>query len=214
MNLQEKFDKASKVVQANILSLLEREQVGLAKYGCTVDRKDLALREWLQHAIEEQADNLNYMRRALHELDATEKKNSYGENTLSPNPPTPHLSNATELPYETLFLLNLKEFAKSVDYETFRATFRKFFDGDWGTAKVLANLLDNMEADRLLKTGDEPTPDFMLKMVGEVTKNVEAPHAIQRMFEACGVPVKFVNVTDMAEFRGANEKAKTGEPKQ
>lgn len=49
-------------------TILQREQVGLRKYGTTVDRTDLKPGQWLQHLAEEQADALMYaerLRRAM-----------------------------------------------------------------------------------------------------------------------------------------------------
>ena len=33
--------------------IFHRQQLGIAKYGVTLDRTDLNLRDWLQHAYEE-----------------------------------------------------------------------------------------------------------------------------------------------------------------
>lgn len=52
--------------------LLARSQVGLAKYGVGLDRTDLKLRDWLQHAYEETLDQANYLKRAIIEIDAQE----------------------------------------------------------------------------------------------------------------------------------------------
>lgn len=178
--------------------ILSQSQKGLKEYGVPLSKAGLSLSQCLEMALQEDVDRLIYLADAIEK--AKQLESQPGENTHSLNTPAPP-SNATEIPYASLFLLNLKEFRQSVDYKTFISTFRTFFEGDWGTAKALANLLDNMEADRLMKTGDTPTPEFMLKMVGEVGKEVEAPHAIQRMFEACGVDVKFVrqHKVDMKE---------------
>ena len=54
----------SQTVQAAQQLLAEREVVGLAKYGTTVDRTDLTKEQWLQHLIEELADGLLYALRA------------------------------------------------------------------------------------------------------------------------------------------------------
>lgn len=51
----------SDTVQAAQRLLAEREAVGLAKYGTTVDRTDLQAGDWLQHAIEEASDLLLYL---------------------------------------------------------------------------------------------------------------------------------------------------------
>lgn len=46
-----------------------RQQLGLAKYGVSVENNPLTLREWLQHAYEESLDKTVYMRRAIDEMD-------------------------------------------------------------------------------------------------------------------------------------------------
>ena len=51
----------STTVQTAQQLLAEREVVGLAKYGTTVDRTDLQAGDWLQHAIEEASDLLLYL---------------------------------------------------------------------------------------------------------------------------------------------------------
>jgi hypothetical protein len=58
------------IVEAVRADLLRRSQVGLAKYGVALDRKDLTLRDWLQHAYEETLDQANYLKRAIVEIDA------------------------------------------------------------------------------------------------------------------------------------------------
>ena len=46
-----------------------RQELGIAKYGTTVAQNPLDLRQWLQHAYEEQLDNAIYTKRAIQELD-------------------------------------------------------------------------------------------------------------------------------------------------
>lgn len=62
------------VVEANRQLLLERSRVGVEKYGVTLDRNDLSLRDWLQHALEEGLDKCNYLQAAIQQLDR-EKEN-------------------------------------------------------------------------------------------------------------------------------------------
>ncbi len=57
------------VVEAVRADLLRRSQFGIAKYGVTLDRTDLSLRDWLQHAYEECLDQANYLKRAIVEID-------------------------------------------------------------------------------------------------------------------------------------------------
>mgnify|MGYP003656304423 CR=1 FL=1 len=41
--------------------LLQRSNVGIKKYGVTLDRTDLTPKQWLQHAREEAMDHLLYL---------------------------------------------------------------------------------------------------------------------------------------------------------
>jgi hypothetical protein len=47
----------------------QRQALGIAKYGTTVEANPLSLREWLQHAYEETLDKAVYLRRAIEELE-------------------------------------------------------------------------------------------------------------------------------------------------
>lgn len=46
-----------------------RQAKGIQKYGTTMADNPLALREWLQHALEEALDQAVYLKRAIAELD-------------------------------------------------------------------------------------------------------------------------------------------------
>jgi len=48
--------------------LHERHAKGLEKYGTTLDRDDLTLGEWAQHAIEEMLDGAGYLMRLKYKL--------------------------------------------------------------------------------------------------------------------------------------------------
>jgi hypothetical protein len=58
------------VIEAVRADLLSRSQLGIAKYGVTLDRTDLNLRDWLQYAYEETLDQANYLKRAIMEIDS------------------------------------------------------------------------------------------------------------------------------------------------
>lgn len=57
------------VVEAVRADLLRRSRFGIAKYGTTLDRTDLSLRDWLNHAYEECLDQANYLKRSIMEID-------------------------------------------------------------------------------------------------------------------------------------------------
>lgn len=46
----------------------KRQQLGIKKYGKTVEGNELSLKEWLQHAYEETLDQAIYLRRAIEEI--------------------------------------------------------------------------------------------------------------------------------------------------
>jgi len=51
------------------LDILERQQKGIKKYGTTVAKNELSLRQWLQHQYEELLDAAVYCKRAIQEMD-------------------------------------------------------------------------------------------------------------------------------------------------
>ena len=52
-----------------VKDILARQELGLKKYGTTVAKNPLELRQWLQHSYEEKLDDALYMKRAIQELD-------------------------------------------------------------------------------------------------------------------------------------------------
>lgn len=58
----------SKTLNKVIVEMENREILGLKKYGATVDRKDLTLVQWLEHAKEEAMDQVLYLQAAINEL--------------------------------------------------------------------------------------------------------------------------------------------------
>ena len=60
---------SDKVVDSVCRDLQSRAEHGFKKYGTTLERTDLNLRQWLQHAYEECLDQANYLKRAIMELD-------------------------------------------------------------------------------------------------------------------------------------------------
>lgn len=57
------------VVEAVRNDLLLRSRFGQLKYGIGIDRTNVGLRDWLQHAYEECLDQANYLKRAILEID-------------------------------------------------------------------------------------------------------------------------------------------------
>ena len=51
-------------------NILDRQQLGIRKYGRTVAGNPLTERQWLQHAYEEALDLSIYLKRLMQEMDA------------------------------------------------------------------------------------------------------------------------------------------------
>ena len=51
------------------IDIIDRQVKGIAKYGTTVAKNPLELRQWLQHQYEELLDAAVYCRRAIQEID-------------------------------------------------------------------------------------------------------------------------------------------------
>ena len=69
--------KETEVIQDSIVNgvvnrFKERSEVGIAKYGTTMDRKDLSTLEWMIHFREELMDGLLYLERVIQD---TQKEN-------------------------------------------------------------------------------------------------------------------------------------------
>lgn len=60
------------VVEEVRSDLKKRSKIGIRKYNTTLDRTDLSLEDWLQHAYEETLDKALYLKRAIREIN--EKK--------------------------------------------------------------------------------------------------------------------------------------------
>lgn len=58
-----------KIVLHVMNDLNDRSRVGVEKYGVTLERDDLSLKDWLQHAYEECLDQANYLKRAILEIE-------------------------------------------------------------------------------------------------------------------------------------------------
>jgi hypothetical protein len=56
------------VVNSVISKFINRSNVGIKKYGVTLDREDLEVAEWINHAQEEQMDAILYLEKLKEEL--------------------------------------------------------------------------------------------------------------------------------------------------
>lgn len=53
-----------------IADIRARQALGVSKYGTTVAKNQLSLRQWLQHQYEELLDAAVYCKRSIQEIDA------------------------------------------------------------------------------------------------------------------------------------------------
>jgi len=76
------------IVESVVKQFKERSEVGIAKYGVTIDREDLSTLEWLQHLQEELFDASLYIEKLkskLHIIDIMKSDEELGlyANTFS-----------------------------------------------------------------------------------------------------------------------------------
>ena len=61
--------KTDSIVDGIVDQFIDRSRVGKAKYNTDLDRTDLSLSEWLQHAIEENMDAILYLQKIKSTID-------------------------------------------------------------------------------------------------------------------------------------------------
>jgi hypothetical protein len=66
-------NKLDSVVTSIIKQFKERSAKGKVKYGVDLDRKDLSLLEWIEHAKQEHMDAILYLEKIKQEISGQEK---------------------------------------------------------------------------------------------------------------------------------------------
>jgi len=61
MNTAETKEIKDTIVESVVRKFQERSAVGIRKYGVTLDRTDLSMVDWIQHAQEELMDGILYL---------------------------------------------------------------------------------------------------------------------------------------------------------
>ena len=69
----------SKILDELIKEYESREGRGFLKYGTSMDREDLSLSEWVQHALEESMDLSLYLFKIKTLLNDTQRRSNYQE---------------------------------------------------------------------------------------------------------------------------------------
>jgi hypothetical protein len=67
-------NKVDSIVQSVIDKFIERAEKGKKKYGVDLDRNDLGLKNYLEHALEEHMDAILYLTKALKIFDGQKEK--------------------------------------------------------------------------------------------------------------------------------------------
>lgn len=67
--LPSKLSLVTGIERSVCVDIETRQQLGIAKYGMTVEANNAPLREWLMHAYQETLDKAIYLRRAIAEID-------------------------------------------------------------------------------------------------------------------------------------------------
>ncbi len=68
-----RMDGVDTIVKSVVQKFLDRAAFGKKKYGTDLDRTDLSILEWIQHAQEEHMDAILYLEK-LKQVYANEKK--------------------------------------------------------------------------------------------------------------------------------------------
>lgn len=55
--------KSDSIVDSIIDQFIDRSKIGKKKYNTDLDREDLSLEQWLNHAIEEHMDSILYLQK-------------------------------------------------------------------------------------------------------------------------------------------------------
>ena len=80
--------KPDSIIQSVISQFLERGEIGLNKYGTTLDRTDLNVEDWIEHMKQELMDSILYLERIKKEISilkqlSKEEKESNETNILN-----------------------------------------------------------------------------------------------------------------------------------
>lgn len=67
-NIKYKYIMVDSIVEEVINKIKSRSDIGIKKYGKTLDREDMSTIEWIDAAIEEQMDNILYLTRLKKDL--------------------------------------------------------------------------------------------------------------------------------------------------
>lgn len=67
MDSKNTVEQKDSIVESVVRKFQDRSAVGIKKYGVTLDRTDLGLADWIQHAQEELMDAILYLEKLKQE---------------------------------------------------------------------------------------------------------------------------------------------------
>jgi len=73
------------ILEEVIYRMRERSEVGIKKYGTTLDREDLSHLDWLNHLQEELMDAINYIQKLKHNEIKRLSNENKGRGTKNPS---------------------------------------------------------------------------------------------------------------------------------
>jgi hypothetical protein len=66
--MEKEINNTDKIVESVIKQFKERSEVGIKKYGVTLERTDLTTLEWIEHAKQEAMDFVLYLERLKQQI--------------------------------------------------------------------------------------------------------------------------------------------------
>ncbi len=75
-DMDERIKAQDSIVQAVIEKFLMRAEFGQKKYGTNLDRTDLQVKDWIQHAQEELMDGILYLEKLKKEINKPTNESS------------------------------------------------------------------------------------------------------------------------------------------
>ena len=76
-------DKYDSVVRSVVKAFTQRAEIGQNKYGTNLDRSDLNLLDWIQHAQEEHMDGILYLEKIKKYINTVAQSNRSEEQIIS-----------------------------------------------------------------------------------------------------------------------------------
>ena len=74
--IKDTLPREDSIVAAVIEKFKKRSALGIAKYGVTLDRSDLSIQDWIQHAQEELMDGILYLEKLKSQVQSSAPANT------------------------------------------------------------------------------------------------------------------------------------------